>query len=316
MKTKIEQDNFIFDNLNPPRDSSDYKFINNFFETLEKGRNVFVDQFSVKDFCKIGGFFEWINFSYGITEIPDIKISNFSLTVCILTYNCSKWIEHTVLLAKKIADEIIIIDSSSTDDTISKIEHMVDIVIKIPNNIGFDKKRNIGIEKANNNWIFMLDSDEIFVKTFKLNIRKIISWAEIKEIDIIWLSRIWLKSFYLKPLKYYIGHHALWPDPQARIFKKDIKPYYSRPVHEILKSKDAKFACFIQNLECSLIHIKHWITNKYERNKTKKIRKNIISDGPDLIQYFPEKSGFFDCKNYNYDLYKDSYDFLTFLKDN
>ncbi len=92
---------------------------------------------------------------------------NISISTIIPTYNRWPVIRRAVdsVLSQLVqADEIIVVDDGSTDNTTSKLQqHYSDRinVIQQPNQ-GVSAARNHGIEHANGNWIALLDSDDVW----------------------------------------------------------------------------------------------------------------------------------------------------------
>ncbi|GGH58024.1 hypothetical protein GCM10008014_30230 [Paenibacillus silvae] len=273
-----------FVNITPPQNPSDEVFLQNAHKLIKQGSNVRVENWGIEDFDRLGGFFEWANFSYILNEIPDISPSKSSLTACILTYNCESSIEHCLINARRYADQIIIIDSESQDKTRKIVKQYTNNIFTVPNHIGFDEKRNLAIEKANTDWIMMIDSDEAFPENGDVNIRKLMAWADIKEIEIFWFSRFWLIRDQISPLICRKGHLALWPDPQARLMKKSINPKYVNSLHEHLKSDHAKFACLVNDPQTTILHFKYWLYSDLDLEHLLGQRQEINPEGPDDVQ--------------------------------
>lgn len=84
---------------------------------------------------------------------------NNKISVFIITYNEEKIIEQC--LSKLLwADEIIVVDSKSTDNTVAICEkHGAKVFVKDFENYGIQKQYALGI--TNNNWVLSLDADEI-----------------------------------------------------------------------------------------------------------------------------------------------------------
>ena len=84
------------------------------------------------------------------------------IAIIILTYNSDKIIKKTIKAAKKISNEIIILDSYSTDKTI-KIAKKFKCKILKKKFINYSLQRNFIINKCNNKyeWQLHLDADEI-----------------------------------------------------------------------------------------------------------------------------------------------------------
>jgi len=89
------------------------------------------------------------------------------ISVIIPTYNREKLLKKTldsVLNQTVQADEIIIIDDGSSDNTKELIANYENNTIRyiIQKNAGVSNARNNGIQKAKNDWICFLDSDDIW----------------------------------------------------------------------------------------------------------------------------------------------------------
>lgn len=81
------------------------------------------------------------------------------LSVIVLTYNEEEILEQALKTAQ-FADEIIVVDSYSTDQTISIASRFTD---KIYFNTfqDFSSQKNFALTKAKYDWVYMLDADEI-----------------------------------------------------------------------------------------------------------------------------------------------------------
>ena len=83
----------------------------------------------------------------------------------ILTRNNERTIKEAVNSIKDIVDELLIIDDSSTDKTLEIIKSIYPEAKIFQRKLDrFDAQRNFGIEKANYDWILMIDSDEIVTR--------------------------------------------------------------------------------------------------------------------------------------------------------
>ena len=99
------------------------------------------------------------------------------IAIIILTFNSEKIIKSTVLAAKKISNNIIILDSYSTDKTITILKKLKCKIYK-RKFINYSDQRNYIIKKCNKNyeWQLHLDSDEILsdrlIKNIKVTLMK------------------------------------------------------------------------------------------------------------------------------------------------
>lgn len=82
------------------------------------------------------------------------------VSIVIISLNEADIIERCLIAASKITDDIVVIDSGSTDDTIAIAKKYTSKVFIVTWQ-GYGPTRNIGADKAKYDWIFSLDCDEI-----------------------------------------------------------------------------------------------------------------------------------------------------------
>jgi len=82
-----------------------------------------------------------------------------NLSVCLLTYNSLRTLERCLLPALSIADEVVIIDSGSTDGSIEFLAQHGLTAIHRPYRTHADQM-NFAIDQAAHDWVLCLDSDE------------------------------------------------------------------------------------------------------------------------------------------------------------
>ncbi len=81
-------------------------------------------------------------------------------SIVIITYNCVEQLERTLNSIKKLSDDVLIVDSYSTDSTldISKKYNTRFIQHKFE---GYGQQKNFAIDNAKYDWILIIDSDEV-----------------------------------------------------------------------------------------------------------------------------------------------------------
>lgn len=149
------------------------------------------------------------------------------VTAIIPTYNEEANIESAIENVS-FADEILIIDSFSTDKTISLAEkYNVKIIQRKFDN--FSSQKNHAISEATNNWILMLDADERF------------SESAIKEILSILNRKIYVDAFWMYRLNYFnkkIIKYSGWQnDKVIKLFNRKNAKYNGKLVHEEIECK-------------------------------------------------------------------------------
>ncbi len=87
-------------------------------------------------------------------------MKNISLSVCLIVKNEEKMIEECLLSVKDIADEIILVDTGSTDKTLEIAKKFNCKIIESKWQNDFALARNISIDHATSTHILIIDADE------------------------------------------------------------------------------------------------------------------------------------------------------------
>lgn len=145
------------------------------------------------------------------------------LSVVIITYNEEKNIERCLQSVQQIADEVVVVDSFSSDAT-PKICAQFGVKLIQEKWLGYSAQKNLGNEHTTHNWILSLDADEALSETL---LQSILQWKN-NEQDLP-------ASF--NRLTNYCGHwikHSGWyPDTQYRLFDKR-SSHWTGYIHEKL----------------------------------------------------------------------------------
>lgn len=94
------------------------------------------------------------------------------ITALILTRDNSRTIKNCILALKNAVDEIIVVDTGSTDDTVQTAESLGAHVHHFQWVDDFSKARNYALSLANTNWVISVDSDEVLFEEDSRKIRK------------------------------------------------------------------------------------------------------------------------------------------------
>lgn len=143
------------------------------------------------------------------------------ISAVVITYNETNNIADC-LESINWTDEIIVIDSGSSDNTAEIAKKYTDKVI-IQEWKGYSNQKNYGINLAKNDWILSIDADERVPSDLKNEILKVI---ESKDFNGYFLPR---HSYFLGK---WINHCGWYPDYQLRLFKKTKGKFNERVVHE------------------------------------------------------------------------------------
>jgi len=146
-----------------------------------------------------------------------------TLSVCILTKNEQNNIERAIKSVKKIADEIIVLDTGSTDKTVELAEKLGAKVYHTKWENSFAKARNEIIKYTTKDWVLMLDADEALVEE-SAQILKLSLLREPK--TNLYLTKI-INIFDVSTKKATLEHYV------GRLFRNHVNIQYARDIHEI-----------------------------------------------------------------------------------
>jgi len=145
------------------------------------------------------------------------------LSVYVMTFNEKEKIKDC-LESVKWADEIVILDSFSTDGTLDLARRYTDKIIQ-KEFIGFGKLRNIALENCSNEWVLSVDADERVTEELKDEILKKLKDRPVA--DAFFIPR---KSHFLN---FRVRHCGWYPDyRQPQFFNKNKMRYKEQLVHE------------------------------------------------------------------------------------
>lgn len=145
------------------------------------------------------------------------------LSVVLATYNEEKNLESCLISVRGLADEIIVVDGSSTDRTRDIASKFSARVFKVPNLPMFHTNKQLAVDKAKGDWILQLDADEVVTPQLVQEIKSTISHA----------SNI---AYYLPRKNFFLGRWlrkgGQYPDYLIRLFRRGQARFPQKSVHE------------------------------------------------------------------------------------
>jgi len=135
------------------------------------------------------------------------------ISVVVITFNEEKNIERCLQSVKHIADEIIVVDSLSTDRTILIAENYGAKVIPQVF-LGHVEQKNFAASMAANDWVLSLDADEALSPELEKNILLIKEMPQADNLDAYRMCR--LTNYCGK----WIKHSGWYPDKKIRLFNR------------------------------------------------------------------------------------------------
>ena len=170
-------------------------------------------------------------------NLTDNKSPNKTVSAIIQTYNEEKNIGACIDSARMFTDKIIVVDMQSTDKTVDLAKKMGAEVFSFPHSSYVEPAREFGIQKANTEWVFLLDTDERITKKVAKEILYLIEKTESVEEERSDGRTESVKTHYKIPRKNIFGHlkwlkyGGWWPDYQIRLINKKSFKSWSKEIH-------------------------------------------------------------------------------------
>src|SRR5690349_16764547 len=194
------------------------------------------------------------------------------VSVVISAYNEESKIEDCLKSVKNIANEIIFVDNSSTDQTIEIAKKYTNKIYVRQNNPMLNVNKNFGFTKTGSEWILCLDADERITPELS---------KEILELD----EKVSDDGFFIPRKNILFGkwirHSIWWPDYQLRLFRKDKGKFPEVHVHEYVEVDGQT-----TNLQNPIEHLNYQSVSQYiyklEKIYTENEVENILKKGEKL----------------------------------
>ena len=164
-----------------------------------------------------------------------------TLSAIVITRNEAHNLDDCLRSMQGLVDEIVVVDSQSTDDTVTIAERHGAKVSRPADWPGFGPQKNRALDLATCDWVLSIDADERLTPELSSEIRAV-------------LQRLDSKVAYEIPrLSWYCGkfiQHCGWrPDYVLRLFRKSNAKFSDDLVHERVITNDA-----IGQLKNHLLH--------------------------------------------------------------
>ncbi|SDG77697.1 Glycosyltransferase involved in cell wall bisynthesis [Selenomonas sp. WCT3] len=194
------------------------------------------------------------------------------ITACVIVKNEEKCIGRWLESVEDYADEIIVVDTGSTDRTVEMVKAHKAQLYSFAWTGDFSAAKNYALEQATGNWIVFLDADEYFSPASVKNIRRILTGLHPQMGICGVMCR--LVNIDTEQNNKFIGATV-----QVRIFRNTAKLRYYGRVHEALTIPSDKSVELVKELE--IIHTGYTagiIRKKIERN-LKLLQEKIQDNG-------------------------------------
>ncbi|MBN1480228.1 glycosyltransferase family 2 protein [candidate division KSB1 bacterium] len=163
------------------------------------------------------------------------------ISACIISFNEEKKIEDCLKSVRPVVDEIIVIDSNSSDKTVEIAKKYTERVY-LQDFLGHVEQKNLAVSRSTNEWVLALDCDERLSPELQQSILRIKD--NLARFDAYRVSR---KTFYV-----YRWLNYIWrPDKKVRLFNKNKARWGGINPHDsVFVDSD-----LIQDLRGDLLHL-------------------------------------------------------------
>lgn len=182
------------------------------------------------------------------------------ISVAITSFNEEKNIERCLKSVRQLADEIIIVDEKSADNTVKIATKYTNKIVLVDHDPMFHRHKQLALEKCSNDWILQIDCDEELSPELIEEINNLDFTAEAYKIprkSLIfgkWLEHTgWYPDYQVKLVRkgaYYPCkslHEDMVVDGETKVLKNDLLHYHYTSVEQFIDrmnrytTDDAKF---------------------------------------------------------------------------
>lgn len=147
-----------------------------------------------------------------------------TLSAIVITRNEAHNLDDCLRSMQGLVDEIVVVDSQSTDDTVAIAQRYGAKVSQPADWPGFGPQKNRALDLATCDWVFSIDADERLTPELSAEIRAALQGSDAD------------MAYEIPRLSWYCGkfiHHAGWqPDYVLRLFKRGSAKFSDDLVHE------------------------------------------------------------------------------------
>ena len=173
------------------------------------------------------------------------------LSIVIITFNEAHNIKRCLNSVKEIADEFIILDSFSTDNTV-EIASKMGAIIKQQKFLGYIQQKNAALELDENNYVLCLDADEALDEDL---VQSILSVKE----------NFTAKAYNFNRCTNYCGRFikngSWYPDKKIRLFDKRCAQWGGINPHDKVELKVTNEV--VQHLKGDMLHFSYYTIEEH-----------------------------------------------------
>ncbi len=220
------------------------------------------------------------------------------ISVIVVAYNEEHNIRRCLESVQDIADEMIVVDSGSQDNTVAICQELGAVVVIQQPFLGMIEQKNFAVAQTKNDWLLSLDADEALSPELKNSISAAMDNPQ-------------ADGYSMNRLSYYCGtwvrHSGWYPDIKLRFFNKHKGQFSGMNPHDRYQLEPGNT---ILHLQGDLLHYSYYTLSDHlkqidrfstigalsmhKRGKTSSILKILYKPMARFIRHYILKAGFLD----------------------
>lgn len=222
---------------------------------------------------------------HSFTSILECTASEPRLSVCLIAKDEEDVLPRCLRSVQEVADEIILVDTGSTDKTVEIARSMGAKVFHYQWRNDFAAARNYAIEQASGDWILQIDADEELYQPDTAHLRELIRREDIDAIYVI------IRNFFPSPA---VQTDEPVPNPMShphsvnhypRLFRNKPEIRYSGAIHEGIKVVDCLLVSDISIFHYGYAQKGAASQRRFQRNREMTLR-NLERNPNDPIAHY------------------------------
>lgn len=193
-----------------------------------------------------------------------------TLSVCLIVKNEAKYLRNCLSSVQKIADQIVVVDTGSDDDSIPIAQSFKARIEQFEWIDDFAAARNKSLDLASADWILHIDADETLDEDSQQNLRQLIASSD-------------TDAYQLSVRNYHPPEDmiAFQDSVQIRLFRNKPEFRFQNRVHEQIYPSLDKTGAQIQNSNLLIHHYGYRHNNQNKAQRNLPILRAILRENPD-----------------------------------
>lgn len=217
---------------------------------------------------------------FGSDQNKEMGVENM-ISLCMIVCNEEEYLDNCFKNIKWPINEIIVVDTGSTDKTIEIAQKYTSKIYYKKFNNNFSEIRNYSVKKASNPWILVLGADE-YIDNDDLD--KLFDLVKQMDCDGIYGAKLWRYDYYKN------GGWAV--RAITRLFKKRDDILFERNVNETVNISIERLSSYLLFTFLKIHHYGFMKDNKYIQNKHERyldMLKYAINNNEKSLYYYAKE---------------------------